>query len=123
MLCTLWILDPYQVCDLQIFLPNFFLAAPQLMEFLGKGSYLSNNCDLYCSCGNVGSLTHCAGPGTEPASQMLLILLHHSGNSILSHSFFHLFDNILDAGNFLNLMKHNLCIFFSFCCLCFWYST
>ena len=29
----------------------------------------SHICDLSHSCGNAGSLTHCAGPGIKPASQ------------------------------------------------------
>ena len=46
-----------------------FLAAPWHVEFLGQGSDPSCRCDLCCSCGNAGSFTHSAGPGTEPASQ------------------------------------------------------
>ena len=60
------------------------MAVPQLKEFPGQGSDLSYSCNLSQSCGNVGSLAHCAGPGIEPASQysqMLLILLCHSKNS------------------------------------------
>ena len=45
------------------------LAAPQYMEFLRQGSDLSYNLNLSCSCINVGSLNHCAGPGTEPEFQ------------------------------------------------------
>ena len=36
------------------------------MEFLGQELDLSHSHDLSCSCGNAGSLTHCAGPGIEP---------------------------------------------------------
>ena len=39
------------------------------MEFLGQGSDLSCSHDLGCSCGNTGSLTHCAGPRIESESQ------------------------------------------------------
>ena len=53
----------------------FFLAAPQLMEFLGQEPDPGHIFDLHCSCGNAG---------VEPASwrpEMLLMPLHHSGNS------------------------------------------
>ena len=40
-----------------------FLAAQWHMEFPGQGSDLSHSCGLSCSCGNAGSLTHCAGQG------------------------------------------------------------
>ena len=39
------------------------------MEFPGRGSHRS--CDLCHTCGNAGSLTHCAGPGIEPMSAQL----------------------------------------------------
>ena len=55
-----------------------FLAIPWHMEFPGHGS------DLSCSCGNAGSLTHCAGLGIKPASQCsrdILILLCHNESS------------------------------------------
>ena len=39
------------------------------MEFLGQGSDPSHSRDLSHSCGNAGSLTHCAGPTIEPVSQ------------------------------------------------------
>ena len=39
------------------------------LEFLGQGSDPNCNFSLSHSCGNAGSLTHCAGPGSEPASQ------------------------------------------------------
>ena len=47
----------------------WFLAALRHLEFPGQGSDLSHICDLSCSCGNARSLTHCTGPGIEPASQ------------------------------------------------------
>ena len=47
----------------------FFLAAPQRVELPGQGSDLSHSYELCWSCGNAGSLTHCAGPGIEPSSQ------------------------------------------------------
>ena len=37
------------------------------MEFPGQKSEWSHSCDLLHSCGDAGSLTHCAGPGIEPA--------------------------------------------------------
>ena len=40
----------------------FFLAALWHMEFLGQGSDLTHSYDLSCSCGNAGSLIHCARP-------------------------------------------------------------
>ena len=46
-----------------------FVAALRHMEFPGQGSDLSRCCDLSCSFGNIGSLSHCAGPGIKPASQ------------------------------------------------------
>ena len=46
-----------------------YLAPSQLMEFSGQGSDLSHSCDLHHSRSNAGCLTHCARPGTEPASQ------------------------------------------------------
>ena len=39
------------------------------MEFSGQGSDLSWSCDLNHSCGNAGSLTHCARLGIKPESQ------------------------------------------------------
>ena len=51
-----------------VFFP-FFLAAPWHMEFPGQRSDPNHSCNLGCSCGNTRSLTRCAGPGIEPASQ------------------------------------------------------
>ena len=39
------------------------------MEFLGQRSDLSLSFNPCCSCGNAGSLGHCAGPGIKPAFQ------------------------------------------------------
>lgn len=39
------------------------------MEYGVPGPGVSCMCDLSHSCGNVGSLTHCVGPGMAPASQ------------------------------------------------------
>ena len=39
------------------------------MEFLGQVSDPSRSCNLSCTCGNAGSLTHCGGPGIEPETQ------------------------------------------------------
>ena len=57
--------------SLSLFLSFFppFLAAQWHMEFPGQGSDLSRSCHQNCSCGNVRSLTHCAGPGIKPVSQ------------------------------------------------------
>ena len=44
-----------------------FLATQRAVEFLGQGSEPSRSCDLSQS--NAGSLTNCAGPGIEPATQ------------------------------------------------------
>lgn len=46
----------------------FFLANPWHTELLGQGSDWNYRCDLCLSC-NTWSLTHCVGPGIEPASQ------------------------------------------------------
>ena len=47
----------------------FFLASLWHMEVLDQGSDLSCSCHLSPSCGNARSLTHCARPGIERASQ------------------------------------------------------
>ena len=39
------------------------------MEFPGQGSDLSCSQDFSRNYGNAGSLTHCAGPGIQPATQ------------------------------------------------------
>ena len=60
------------------------MAAPWHMEFPGQGSDLGCSCDLHCSCGKTGSLTHCAGRGSNlppRTPETPLIPLHHSGNS------------------------------------------
>ena len=36
----------------------FFLADCRHMEFPGQGSEVNCSCNLFCSCGNAGSLTH-----------------------------------------------------------------
>ena len=53
------------------------------MEFLGQGSDLSHSLDLSCGCGNSGSLTHCAGPGSNLCSSVSKtpLILHHNRNS------------------------------------------
>ena len=56
------------------FITMFYLiffggAIPQHMEFSDQGSDQSHSCDLHHSCGNSGSLTHCARLGIKPASQ------------------------------------------------------
>ena len=48
---------------------KIFLVAPWHMEFPGQGSDPSCSFDLSHSCSNAESSTHCAGPGTKPASQ------------------------------------------------------
>ena len=46
-----------------------FLAALRHMEFLGQGTDPSCSCNLSCSCGDPGSLTHRARLGIKPAFQ------------------------------------------------------
>ena len=45
----------------------FFWLPCGIRSALGQGSDLSHSCNLCHSCSNTGSLTHCSGPGTEPA--------------------------------------------------------
>ena len=52
----------------------FFLGHPTAYGVPGPGIYLSHSQALSCSCGNAGSLTHCARPGIEPASSLLIVL-------------------------------------------------
>ena len=63
----------------------FFFGLPAWhMGFPSQGSDLSHKCDRSRSCGNAGSLTHCAGLGIEPVSQHSrgpTIPLHHSRSS------------------------------------------
>ena len=47
----------------------FSFAVLQHKEVLGQGTDLSCSCDLCLSYGHTGSLTHCVGPGIEPAAQ------------------------------------------------------
>ena len=47
---------------------SFFLFSQQHVEFLGQGSDPSCSCDQHHSYGNARSLTHCAGPGSKPAT-------------------------------------------------------
>ena len=61
-----------------------FLATPRHMEFPGQGSDPSHSCYLNCSFSNAGSLTHCAGLGSNPhcsTPKMPPIPLWHSRNS------------------------------------------
>ena len=63
------------ICNSNNFFTNIFLALfPSFghlcqMVFLGQWSDPSHSCDLRSSCSNARSLTHCAVPGIEPASQ------------------------------------------------------
>ena len=64
----------------------FFLGyTNDIWKFSGQGSNLSRSWDLHHSYGNVGSLTHCTGPGIKPMSlqrhRQILNLLCHSRNS------------------------------------------
>lgn len=54
-----------------LFFVLFFslLAALRHFEFAGQGSDPSQRHNRNHSCGSMGSLTHCAEPGIEPASQ------------------------------------------------------
>ena len=61
-----------------------FSASSQYMEFLGKGSNLRHSCNLNHSCSIARSLPTVPGQGSNlhaSAPKMMLILLHHSGNS------------------------------------------
>ena len=73
----------------------FNLATLKHMGFPGQVSDLSCICNLCYSYSTAGSLTHCARLGIKPASQhcreILLILLHHSGNSMAVFGVFCLF--------------------------------
>ena len=62
--CRLLVNNLYQVEEV----PFSFSAATQHVEFLDQGSDSSCSCDPCHSRGNTRSLTHCAGPGIEPAS-------------------------------------------------------
>ena len=64
--CYISLLSGWNFCFLSFL---SFLATWWHMEFQGQGSDLSLSWDLHCSCGNTWSLTHCAGPGMEPAYQ------------------------------------------------------
>ena len=62
----------------------FFFATLWHMEFPGQGSDPNGSCNVYCCCGNTGSLTHCAGLGIDPCPslpEIQPIPLHHSRNS------------------------------------------
>ena len=63
-LIWIWVLGFLFVCLFS------FLAALQHMEFPGQGSYPGHSRDPSHSCGHTRSLTHCAGLGIEPASQL-----------------------------------------------------
>ena len=65
---------------------SFFGHPTRHMELPGQGSDPSLICNLSHSCGNSGSIAHCAGPGPElnlhpGASKTLPIPLRHSRNS------------------------------------------
>ena len=47
----------------------FLFGHPRHMELPSQGSDPSCSCNLRSRCGNAGSLTQCAQPGVEPASQ------------------------------------------------------
>lgn len=63
-------------CTTFFFIPCFCPPTRRHMEFLGQGSDLGHSHNLSCSCGNGGSLTHCAGLGSEPVSQRSQNTLH-----------------------------------------------
>ena len=63
---ALWVVYSWALTFFQFFFFLLFLAAPQHMEFPGQGSDLSRSYNLSCSCGNAGSSSHCAGPGSNP---------------------------------------------------------
>ena len=51
-----------------LFIFLLFMASPQHLELPGQGSDPSRSWNLHHRGGNAGSLTHCAGLGTEPSS-------------------------------------------------------
>ena len=68
--CCLFPLTCQSIHLFSLSLSLFFLAAPWHMELLGWGGQIGATDATCChSCGNAGSLTHCAGPGIKPASQ------------------------------------------------------
>ena len=59
----------FQNCDRILLFVCLFLPSTWHMELLGQESDPSHSIHLRCSCDNIKSLTNCAGPGIEPASQ------------------------------------------------------
>ena len=81
-------------CCIQLFWPIdlffFFLSGRtcSIWKFPGQGSNLSHRCNLYHSCSDDGSLTHCTELGIEPNNRSCcswtLNPLCHSGNSCIN---------------------------------------
>ena len=59
---------PSEKMSLYFFL---FLATPQHRELLGQASDQSHSFDLSHSCGNAGSLTHCARLGIKSSTSVV----------------------------------------------------
>ena len=80
---------------LSSFFSVFFSSQPYLwhLEAPGLGVQLELHWGLHHSCGNAGSLTHWARPGSKPAPLQTLCwvlnLLSHNGNSSFSLFFCH----------------------------------
>ena len=63
----------------------FFGHTCDMWKFPGQGLNPRSSCDLCHSCGNAGSLTHCAGPGIIPTPlqrQCWILNLLHCGSSV-----------------------------------------
>ena len=56
-----------RLCDLFLFFSLGYTCG--IWKFPGQGLNLSCSCHLRHSCGNAGSLSHCAGPEIEPEPQ------------------------------------------------------
>ena len=61
-----------------LFIFSFFSHTLVIWKFLGQGPNRSHTCNIRHSCSHVGSLTHCAWPGTEPVTpETSRSLTHH----------------------------------------------
>ena len=79
-----WREDSERRGDFILFYFISFLTTPWHMECPCHASDLSHSYDLSHSCGKTGSLTHCAGQGSNlhlSTPKMSLILLYHSVSS------------------------------------------
>ena len=72
-----------EVCFLKnIYIFFFFGCTFGIWKFSGQRWILSYGCDLHHSCGNTGSLTHCAKLGIK----LMLQQRHHQIHNPLCHS-------------------------------------